>query len=188
MTAGRRPVAAALLVTVLAGCSGLPFIGSAPIADGVTVLAKADGWSPSVQGEQFSRFGGVLEIAYDEKTARAAWAAVVPADLPELSGSPEEPGRYGAFEAVDLDEQVLAVFSGGQSGTCPSWLRDVSVEDGRIVLEQHVPDGSCTSDYRPYRVVLALDRDKVPATDDLPTEDVVVSGLDDGLVVTYPAR
>jgi len=189
----RRQLAAVALVTLTAGCSGLPFLGSERIADGITVLAKADGWSPSLEtaDERFGAYFAVLEIAYDEDAARAAWEATVPADLAERSGRPREAGRYGSLDDVDLDAQVLVVFSGGQSGACPGWLSDVSGDDGAVVLEEgrHMPGNGCTDDYNAYRVVMAVDRDKVPPVDELPTEDVLVDGKAlRGLVTSYPAR
>jgi hypothetical protein len=178
-----RGLALLLVAPVLVGCSG-------PTASGVTTLAKADRWAPplDVRDQRFNRYDAILEIAYDEATARAAWDAAVPADLPERSGDPREPGRYGSFEDLDLEEEVMVVFSGGQSGTCPGWLRDVSVDGGEVHLEQHREGDSCTSDYRAFRVVLAVDRDKVPSAGELPTEDVVIAGRRAGLVTTYPAR
>ena len=181
---------AAALVGATAGCS-LVMPGSAPVADGLTVLAKADGWSSTIaRSERFSGHVAVLEVAYDEETARAAWEAAVPAGLAERSGEPVDPGRYGSFADVDLDEQVLVVLSGGQSGSCPGWLGDLWVEDGQVHLEerQHVPGNGCTDDYNDYRLVLAVDRDKVPAQDQLPTEEVLVDGRElSGLVTGYPA-
>lgn len=190
----RRPALAALLVAGTAACSHVELFGDAsdPIDDGITVLAKAEGWSASLQTED-ERFGGyfaVLEIAYDGDAARAAWDAAVPADLVERSGEPREAGRYGSLDDVALDDQVLVVFSGGESGACPGWLGDVSVEDGEVHLEErrHMPGNGCTDDYNAYRLVLAVDRDKVPAADQLPTEDVLVDGRTlAGLVTTYPA-
>ena len=182
-----RPVAVALLTVgvVATGCGG-------PTADGVTTLVKAHGWSPSLDTED-ERFGGyfaVLEIAYDEPTAAAAWEAVVPADLPAADGEPHQAGRYGGLEDVDFDEQVLAVYSSGQSGSCPGWLADVVVDDGTIELtrREHVPGNGCSDDYNPYRLVLAVDRDKLPPVGTPPTDDVLVDGRRlSALVTSYPA-
>ncbi|MGY1842193.1 hypothetical protein [Modestobacter sp. SYSU DS0875] len=180
----RRTLAALLAVSCVGACSG-------PTADGVTTLVKADGRSPSLGSEDVGGgYYAVLEVAYDEATAAAAWDAVVPSGLPSADGEPREPGRYGALEDVDLAEQVLVVFSGGQSGVCPGWLGDVSVADGEVHLEErrHVPGDGCTDDFAPYRLVLAVDRDRVPAAEALPTERVLVDGRDlAGLVTSYPA-
>jgi hypothetical protein len=180
--------------TVLLGTSGCSIVGfgGGPVADGVTVLAKASGWNPSLhtEDERYGSYFAVLEIAYDEQAARAAWEATVPSDLSERSGEPREAGRYGSLDDVDLDEQVLVVFSGGESGACPGWLGDVSVEDGEVHLEErrHMPGNGCTDDYNAYRMVLAVDRDKVPADDAVPTEDVLVDGRAlAGLVTAFPA-
>ena len=191
MTSARPLLAAAALVMLTTGCSGLRSLVTDGVADGITVLAKADGWSPSLEGERFSGYFGVLEIAYDRDAARAAWDATVPAALPERSGDPREAGRYGSLDDVDLDDQLLVVFSGGQSGGCPGWLRDVSVEGGTVHLEEgrYVPGNGCPDDYNAYRVVLAVDRDELPAADALPTEDVLFDGDPlSGLVTTWPAR
>ena len=189
--AARRLAAAALLLGTT-GSSWSPFGGSDPIDDGITVLAKAEGWSPSLEteGESFGDYFAVVEIAYDAETAATAWAATVPAGLEERSGQPREPGRYGAPDAVDFDEQVLVVYSSGESGACPGWLSDIAVEHGDVLLErgQHVPGNGCTDDYNAYRLLLAVDREKVPAAEELPTERVVVDGRElRGLVATFPA-
>ena len=189
MTVARRAVPAALLVALLPGCS-LFDPASRPIADGITVLAKADGWSPSLAAERFGAYFAVLEIAPGQEAAGAAWAEAVPAGLPEASGDPREAGRYGSLDDVDFAEQALVVFSGGQSGACPGWLGDVSVEDGQVLLEErrYTAGDGCTDDYNPYRLVLAVDREKLPAADLLPTEDVVFDGQEvAGLVTAYPA-
>jgi hypothetical protein len=49
------------------------------------------------------------------------------------------------------------------------------------------PSGACTDDYNPYRMLLAVDRTRVPAAEVLPSEDV--EGVPEGpgaLVTTYP--
>ena len=124
--APRLVPAAALLVT-LSGCS-LFDPSSAPIDEGVTVLARVDGFGPPSAGAEG---GAVLEIAYDEDAARTAWADVVPDGLPERSGDPREAGLYGSLDEVDLDEQVLGVYHGGQSSTCPGcWATCPSTATG----------------------------------------------------------
>jgi hypothetical protein len=49
----------------------------------------------------------------------------------------------------------------------------------------------CTADYRPYRLVLAVDRDRLPPISELPTTRVLFNGEQlggGGLVTTYPAE
>jgi hypothetical protein len=155
----------------------------------VTTLVKAEGWRDDLMpglGDPYA----ILEVAFDRETAERAWGDNVPADLPEQTGDPADPGIYGSLDDVDFDRQVVAVWSSGESGTCPAWLDDVRVlDDGAVAftLGSAAPPGTaCTMDYRPYRMVLALDRDAAPSPDDLPAEDV--TGVPDGLVTAYPAE
>lgn len=162
------PVLAAALVA-LAGCAAPESAGS------VDVLAKADGWrAGTTPGDRFA----VLEVAYDRAAAEALWDENVDADLPARDGNPLEPGVYGNLADVDLDEQVLALYSSGQSGSCPGWVGDVSTgADGTVevstVQDLRGGDG-CTDDYNAYRVVLALDREDVPSADALGTARLLV--------------
>jgi hypothetical protein len=183
-----------VLLVAVAGCGGQTADGVTPdgmTSDGVTTLAKADGWRSAIATDEvFGRYFVVVEIAYDEATARTAWEDAVPGDSPERSGEPREPGVYGDLDDVDFAEQVLVVYSSGQSGACPGWLADMSVQDGTVELaeDRHMPGNACTDDYNAYRLVLSVDRDRVPAEDDLPTEQVRVDGRDiAGLVTAYAA-
>ncbi len=185
-------MAAALLVVcaVSTGCARLSAGG--PTTEGVTVLAKADGWRDALStDESMGGYYAIAEVAYDEESARTAWRDAVPADLPEREGEPRESGRYGDVEAIDFDRQVLVVYSSGQSGACPGWLADIAVDDGTVefIEGRHMPGDGCTDDYNAYRLVLAVDRDRLPPSGDLPTEQVLVDGNDlAGLVVAYPVR
>lgn len=156
-------------LVALAGCAAPESAGSA------AVLAKADGWRASATpGDSFA----VLEVAYDRATAEALWDENVGADLPARDGAPLEPGVYGDLTDVDLDEQVLALYSSGQSGSCPGWVEDVSTSGDGTVEVSTVQDlrggDGCTDDYNPYRVVLALDREDVPSADALGTARLLI--------------
>lgn len=171
----------AMALCILSGAA-LSACGSAQ--DGVVPLAKVDGWRDGFDTSEFA----VLEIAFDAETARRAWLENVPLDLAERSGDPLEPGKYGDLEDVNFEEQVVAVWSSGQSGSCPSWLAQVMVQQsGLVELERGSanPGEDCTSDYRTYRMVVAVDRSHVPHQEDLPIRDV--AGVPDGLVSAYPA-
>jgi hypothetical protein len=179
------------LITVL-GLAAL--VGCGPVTNlvagaGVTPLAKAEGWRDDL-GPMLPPFG-ILEIAYDRPTAEQLWADNVPEGLPEHQGDPEEPGIYGGHDEVDFDRQVVVVWSSGESSTCPGWLADVQVDDaGTVQLEREDAAGvfgACTDDYNPYRLVGAVDRDRVPPPGALPTEDV--AGVPEGpgaVVAEYP--
>jgi hypothetical protein len=186
---------AAVLVVLVAGCTNPVDRGPAngwPAAEGVVVLAKADGWRDGLRPEGTPHeYFAVLEIAYDATTAQAAWEDSVPGDLPERDGEPREPGRYGSLDAVDFAEQVLVVYSSGESGSCPGWLADVSTTNGTVQLTSgaYVPDEACTDDYNAYRLVLAVDRDRLPVAAELPTEQARFDGGGvDVLVAAYPVR
>jgi hypothetical protein len=153
-----------------------------PIDEGVTPLAKADGWRDDVPGE-----GGfaIVEVAYDLETAERAWAENVPDELEERDDDlPAEPGVYGDLDDVDFDSQVVVVWSSGQSGSCPGWLADIRMENGTVHLERGATDQMCTDDFNPYRMLLAVDRDRLPAEEDLPHGDI--DGVPDGEVTRYP--
>ncbi|GGI03397.1 hypothetical protein [Egicoccus halophilus] len=152
-------------------------------ADGVITLAKVDGWRDGLDGTAFA----VLEVAADPETAARAWAENVPDDLTPVDDEPPvTPGRYGELDDVDLDRQVLVVWSSGESGSCPDYLADLSTVDGDVVTVERASAGAgaCTDDYNPYRLVLAVDRDRLPPVDELPASLV---GVPDGQAVAYPA-
>ena len=195
MRKGRSLLAVALLAVPATGCAGhlgADGAGGWPTEDGVTILAKADGWRDALStDESMGGFYAIGEIAYDEATARAAWVDAVPADLPDREGEPRESGRYGDLEGIDFDRQVLVVYSSGQSGACPGWVADIAVDDRTVEVTEgrHMPGDGCTDDYNAYRLVLAVDRDRLPPLEDLPTEQVLVDGHDLAAVVAaYPAR
>lgn len=135
---------------------------------------------------------GVLEIAFDPEAARQAWGDNTSADLADQEGLPEEPGIYGDLTDVDFETHVIAVWSSGESSTCPGWVSGVEVDDEGsvdIALEDAGdPSHPCPGDYNPYRMLFAIERERVPSADELPTHDVV--GREhletDVLVAEYP--
>jgi hypothetical protein len=158
-------------------------------AEGVVPLAKVEGWRDE-SGGVGTPFA-ILEIADDRETAERAWRENVPDTLPPAEGVPDAPGRYGSLDEVDFERQAVVVWSSGESGTCPAWLFDVRTRDDggveiefRSVTDLMDEDVMCTMDYRPYRMVLAVDRDRLPDVTELPTEDV--HGVPDGRVTSYP--
>lgn len=151
-----------------------------PEPDGpVRTLATAEGWR--------TEFGlGVderLEVAYDQATGERAFADNVPDDLPAGDGDPWRDALHADLGTVDWDREVVVVWHGGRSGSCPAWVTDVRVEDDAVRVERASPSaGACTTDFNAYRAVLAVPRDAVPPADALPlplNPPDVVSGLDD---------
>lgn len=160
---------------------------------GVVPLAKAEGSRAGPGFDPPADFPhGLIEIAYDTETAESAWADNVPDAGTVTEFSQGAPGVYGSLDDVDFDEQALVVWHGGESGSCPGWLRSIQSESGRVTLESGVAgpsDANCTSDYNYYRMVLAVDLDLLPTLDELPTEDVTIDGWsepDVGRVSAYP--
>ncbi|MFS8478777.1 MAG: hypothetical protein FWJ93_07400 [Micromonosporaceae bacterium] len=191
----RRAAAATALVIALSALPGCG-TGAGPgtgAGTGVRVLAKADGWRPGLLEAPDGDWYVLVEIAFDEETAARAWRENRPADEVPRSGSPIHPGIYGEPTDIDFTTEVLVVFSSGQSGTCPGWLAGIDVDGSgavQVTTGTFAASRGCTDDYRPYRMVLAVGRDLVPAEHDLPTDDVLVDGrvLDAGsLVRQYPS-
>jgi hypothetical protein len=186
----RARVAAALLA--LAALAAAAYVGLQLLQrDDVAPLARADGWRDGLDGP-FPGPAAVLELAYDRETAERAWRENVPDDLPRRTGDPDEPGIYRSLDAVDFDRDVVAVWSAGGSSSCPPWLAHVEMDASgtvRLETDDAAGDAACTDDYSPYRMLLAVGRDLLPAPDALPTEDVEADGLPPGILVTgYPAE
>jgi hypothetical protein len=191
----RRGVLAVVAVLALAACSGTTPEPAPPYVPGTTVLSKTSGWRAALDPETASHYM-VVEIAYDEATARRAWAENVPAGAVARNDLPVTDGLYGSFDAVDLTKQRIVVVEAGQSGSCPGWIRGISTRaDGTVEVSQgtKVPPGAdgCTADYNAYRTVLAVDAGRLPAVTDLsatgPRALVDGATIDSGvLVVPYP--
>lgn len=165
-----------------------PSDSESPAADGVQPLAKVEGWRSDADMQQMPF--AVVEVAADADTAEQAWQENVPEDLGEGDSDVGEPGVYGSLDDVDFDDQVVVVWHSGESGSCPTWLADIDTVDGSVTIErdQYSPDDVCTDDYNPYRMVLAVDQDRLPELDELPTEDISIDEaiIDQGRVVAYP--
>lgn len=187
-TPGNEPDDGATSPPTSPPASATTALADGALADGTAVvtLAKADGWREGLDPASMPGEAGygVLELAYDEAAASALWSAAVPDDLPAATGDPVDAGRYGSLDDVDLAEQLLGLWSAGQSGSCPGRLASVAT-DGDVVRLVEVQDlqggDGCTDDYRPYSQVVVLDREQVPAEDRLPVDGeltfaVVVDG------------
>lgn len=149
----------------------------------VVPLAKADRWRDGLRPEDLDHPFGVIEIAFDRETAERAWSDNVPADLPQGDGAPIEPGRWGSLDEVDFGTQAVVVWSSGESGSCRGWLTGIDTADGKVWVETDGGAMVCTDDYNQYRMVLAVDRDRLPDPGDLPTDRV--EGIPTGLVRGY---
>lgn len=182
-----------VLIALLLGLSGWAGLaGLSGLRGSVVPLAKAEGWRQNL-GTGPPPFA-IVEIAFDEETAHRMWEDNVPQDLRERAGDPERPGLYGDLDGVDFDTEVVVVWSSGESSSCPGWLAAIQTDAaGTVRVERDDTSGmfgACTEDYNPYRMILAVDRERLPAPDMLPSADV--TGVPDapgagGLVTAYPA-
>lgn len=154
----------------------------APPSKTVTVLAKAKRWR---DGFNLDQAYAVLEIAYDRPTAERAWRENVGDDLePRDRDLPASPGRYGDVDDVDFRRQVLAVWSSGESGSCPEWVVDVETDGTEVRVTTDATAETCTADYNPYRMVLAVDRDRLPPPEQV--DEATLTAVPDGVVGAYP--
>ena len=177
-------LATAVALLSIAGCGALPGLGSGSL----TTLAKVDGWREGFEPppDTFA----VLEVAYDSATAQQMSDENLTADLPERSGEPGDPGRYGDLGDVDFDQQAVALWSGGESGSCPGWVADVEMEDGAVVVTENAEDPQgCSDDFNPFRVLVVVDRSELPDPEELATTKARTSNPYVGkqvLLATYP--
>lgn len=177
-----------LLASLVWACGEESPPGGGGSGAAIQPLAKADGWRDGLTDSAMNPFG-LVEIAYDSATAEVVWQENVPDGLPERDGRPTEPGRYGSLESVDFGTHAVVVWSSGQSGSCPGWLADIRTDaDGTVEIETGDDGSTCTADYRPYRLVLAVALDRLPERDQLPASSVTVDGRTGGAgsVDAYP--
>lgn len=159
---------------------------------GIRTLAKIDGWREGLETPPgvFS----ALEVAYDATAAQQMWEDNVPAGLPEVKGDPVTSGRYGELSGVDFTRDVVALWSSGQSSSCPAWADSVS-GSGADVLSIGVTvdtgsNGACTADRQVYRTVVVINREAVPDAAALPQTTAVVGEgrpSDSVLLAVYPS-
>lgn len=182
----------AVLLLLLAACGadsgGDP--DDTPPSDRILTLTKVDSWRTGLAESLDTPFG-VLEVAFDRPTAEQAWRENTPADLPDGTLPASEAGRYGDLDEVDFDTHAVVVWSSGQSGSCPSWVGSVHVdEDGALfITTTHAPADACTDDYNPYSQMLAVPRDRLPDQMQLPTSARIIDNVEIGpraLVRAYP--
>lgn len=147
-------------------------------AGGVRTLTKVDSWREGLLVPE--RTYAVLEVAYDADTAQALWDANIPAGLPAADGDPVQQGQYGDLAGVDFTAQAVAVWSSGQSGTCPGWLSTVRTDtDGEVLLTRDESGGrsGCTDDYNTYRTLVVVDRSDLPEPSELASARGTVEGV-----------
>jgi outer membrane protein assembly factor BamB len=149
--------------------------------DAWTYSGGANNWAGmAVDPETFA----VLEVAYDRESAERAWRENVPEGLDRRDDEhPSAPGVYGLIDDVDFDRQVVVVWSSGESGSCPEYVASIDTSGRDIRVRTDGGFGVCTSDYNPYRMVVAVDRDRLPAQEEL--ETARLTDVPDGEVRTY---
>ncbi|MBF5080953.1 hypothetical protein [Quadrisphaera sp. INWT6] len=165
---GRRVLAAAsaaLGALVLSGCAAMPQAAT----DDVRTLAKIDGWRADLitPPQVFS----ALEVAYDLEAAQRMWQENVPPGLSAREGDPTRFGVYGDLADVDFGVQAVALWSGGQSGSCSGWLSQVRLaEASHVVVTEDFDSGignACSTDRNVYRTVVVVERDQLPSESSL---------------------
>ena len=116
-----------------------------------------------------------LELAFDHDTAELLWGKHVPDDLPRRRGEPYRAGIHGDIDRVDFDNQAIALWWGGEA-TCPQSVTDVQLS-GRSTVELHTTEEepTCADMEVSFRMVLAIDRDRLPNVSQLPGNLVVVT-------------
>ena len=116
-----------------------------------------------------------LEFAVDPETAVALWDEHVSDELPRGRGKPFGEGIYDDLDSVDFDRQVVALWWGTEA-TCPQAVTDVRSPD-RATVELHTTEEghACLDMATSFRMLLAIDRDRLPEVSELPVNLVEVT-------------
>jgi hypothetical protein len=116
-----------------------------------------------------------LELAFDRDTATLLWHEHVSDDLPPRRGEAFREGIYGDLDSVDFDSQVVALWWGSEA-TCAQAVTDVQFPASATV-ELHTTEEelACLDMEIHFRMVLAIDRDRLPALSELPVNLVKVT-------------
>ena len=116
-----------------------------------------------------------LELAFDRDTAALLWDEHVSDDLPRRRGEPFREGIYSDLDGVDFDSHVVALWWGGEA-TCAQAVTDVQFpENDTVELHTTEEEPDCLDMEIPFRTVLAIDRDRLPALSELPVNLVKVT-------------
>ena len=172
-----------LAAVVAGGCFG----GGFETDEALLPLARAEGWRADQHDE---RIDASLELAYDLETAERAWLENAP-DESVSSSSSTGPGLYGSLADVDFQTQAVVVWSSGDAGdACANWLANVHtrVSDGdasvHVEIGSNEPrSGVCPAVLKHYRMILAVDRDRLPDPEHLPIDRI--EGVSHGIVTAY---
>lgn len=157
-------VLAAVVVLTTVGCG---FFGS---GSAVTPLAKTDMLASSPEPWPND---AVLLVVFDRPAAQQAWEDLIPDNVDRERGTPRVPGLYGGVDDVDFDTQVMALWAGSESG-CRSWLEDLDrTDDGSIEAVVASEEDDCLDYDAPYYMMVAIDRELLPARAELPVPIVV---------------
>ena len=169
----RRIVVAAVVVLSL-GLGGCGLVESALGQRGsVQTLAKNYDMPEGFLGS--ARDAATLEFAVDPETAVALWDEHVSDELPRGRGKPFGEGIYDDLDSVDFDRQVVALWWGTEA-TCPQAVTDVRSPD-RATVELHTTEEghACLDMATSFRMLLAIDRDRLPEVSELPVNLVEVT-------------
>lgn len=160
-------------------------------ARSVTTLAKVEGWRGGLEPGDAS---AVLEVAYDRDTAQVLWEENVPGGLPTGTAPAVDPAVYGSIDDVDFPGQVVALYSSGESGSCPALVDDVATALGTVSITTQARGTTCTDDYWAFSTVLVLDAVDLPPEHTLDGTPATVRDRDldrdievAATVSTYPA-
>lgn len=142
-----------VLVVVLAGCGGPDVIfgveaaseTATATADRATTFGEVLVDQPTVPDEQASTYVGIAADGDGLASARNRFLVDAPIE-------------------ADLDRDVLLFLGFGESGSCPLEYRGLVLDGATVefVLDPELGERTCTDDYNPRTLVLAVGRDRLP--------------------------
>ena len=107
-------------------------------------------------------------VLVDGESVGETWVTGLATDAGQLSALWERVGLADTPPSIDFGQQVVVYFGPAESSSCPfQALAGVSYSDatGRLYPELPIDGGAggCTDDANPHAVVVAIDRDRLPA-------------------------